>query len=153
MIRDDAFRYIDSGLDYVYLTNGYQVEDTPYGMVYKIEAIDQLHEAIADDILSSNRPIRGQELRYLRGMLGLSQEALGAILSKSRATIAKWEGKRTEQIDETADKLLRSFYDMQMNGSELAKQLLDLFKRVDEFENGYTDDVFESQDGNWKRAA
>lgn len=153
MSRDETLHYVQCGLDYVYLTNGFEVKETPYGCGYRIHAIDELHEAIALDITQSNRPIRGQELKFLRSMLGLSQEALGHIISKSRAAVARWEGKRADPIDPTADKLLRAFYLLKKEGCDQAFALIDLFSRIDDLEHGYGQECFVEKDGLWKRAA
>ena len=65
----DRYHYTQCGLDYVYLENGFRLEETPYGAGVSIEDADELHEAIALSIITSPHAIRGQELRFLRAML------------------------------------------------------------------------------------
>ena len=131
----ELHHYTDCGLDYIYLFNGYKVKKTPYGRGIAIENVDGLHEAIAVDIIKSPHAVRGQEVRFLRSMLDVSQAGLGDILGKSRATIARWEAGPNESIAGEADRLIRLFYALKMVGHEVADALLDLLAQIDELEH------------------
>ena len=50
--NDEPHHYVNSGLDYVYLANGFTVHDTPYGSGVAIENADGLHHAIAVAIIT-----------------------------------------------------------------------------------------------------
>ena len=115
--------YTECGLDDVYLVNGFAVHETPYGRGVAVTDADALHEAIARAIVASTRPLRGQELRFLRAMLGLSQAALGARLGTSRATVARWEGRPREPLPGTADRALRLYYAISTGDRALPRAL------------------------------
>jgi hypothetical protein len=71
---NERYRYTGCGLDYVYLLDGYTVLETEHGRDVPIKDARQLHDRIALDIIGGPHPLRGQEVRFLRGMLKLSQE-------------------------------------------------------------------------------
>ncbi len=139
--------YTDCGLDYVHLENGYNVHETPYGQGVAIENADELHRAIARWVVSQPHTLRGQELRFLRSVLKLSQSGIGEILGVSRATIARWEGSLDHSIGGSADRALRFFYALKEEGHELAISVCELLSEIDELE--YQLSVFEDTDAGW----
>jgi len=72
-----AYHYVQCGLDNVWLENGFQTIDTPYGKQVKIDQADQLDAAIAEYLTRKPEPLTGAELRFLRLQLDLSQKRLG----------------------------------------------------------------------------
>lgn len=146
-----AYHYTECGLDYVHLLNGFTVEDTPYGQGVAIDNADQLHAAIAHAVVTAPQALRGQELRFLRAMLDLSQEALGEMLGKSRASIARWEGALNDAIPGEADRLLRLFYALKTEGDDSARDILDLLSRIGEQQDRTAS--FRETKGGWKAAA
>ena len=147
----EPFHYTDCGLDYVYLVNGFEVHETPYGRGVAIENADDLHRAIAIDVVSSPQALRGQEVRFLRSLLEVSQAGLGDILGCSRATVARWEGARDTVIQGSPDRTLRMFVAMKQSGHELAERIADLLTEIDELEHQLT--LFEETDQGWQRKA
>ena len=144
----DHFHYTECGLDYVYLVNGYEVHDTPYGRAVSIDDADGLHRAIAEYIVTSPHGMRGQELRFLRSMLDVSQAALGEIVGVSRATIARWEGAPDAPISGSADRALRLAYALQLeNRRDLALQVARLLREIDDLEPQGA--LFEDREGAW----
>jgi transcriptional regulator with XRE-family HTH domain len=113
-MNDSAFHYTDSGLDYVYLTDGYKTRETKRGTSVAIDRIDELHDSIAKFIVTMPYPLRGQEVRFLRSMLGYSQEELGRKLGVRRNAIAVYERDRMKDIPAQSDHLLRMFYAMEI---------------------------------------
>jgi putative transcriptional regulator len=85
----EEYHHTGCGLDYVYLLNGYTVHETAYGKGVSIKDARQLHEHIALDIISAPHPLRGQEVRFLPGMLKLSQEGLARVLRQRRGSGAR----------------------------------------------------------------
>ena len=52
--------YTASGLDYVYLVNGFSIENDPdYGRIVTIDSADDLHKAIGLHIITQERPLAG----------------------------------------------------------------------------------------------
>jgi len=113
-MSDSAYHYEDCGLDYVFLTDGYKIRETSRGVSVAIERIDELHVGIARLIVTRPHPLRGQEVRFLRSMLGYSQEELGRKLGVRRNAIAVYERDRLKAIPAQSDHLLRMFYAMEM---------------------------------------
>ena len=106
---NEPYHYTECGLDYVYLANGFKVHETPYGEGISIESADELHQAIAQAIILAPHALRGQEIRFLRSLLEISQAALGDLCGVSRATVARWEGAPEKPIDPAADRFFRFF--------------------------------------------
>src|SRR5262245_42274265 len=104
------YRYLGAGLSNVYLKNGYKIVETPFGQGVKIHDIDGLHDALAEAIVHSSDPLTGQEFRFLRNQLELSQAALGELLGASEQSIARWEKGRGKKIDAPAERLFRVLY-------------------------------------------
>jgi DNA-binding XRE family transcriptional regulator len=87
--------YTASGLDYVYLLNGFKIEDDPdYGAITTIEDVDDLHRAIAFYILTQSRGLAGPEVRFLRKMMGYKQKDMANDLGVSEQTVANYEKGR-----------------------------------------------------------
>lgn len=60
---NEYFNYTTSGLDYVYLANGYRLSDGEYGPGFAIDDLDGLHDEIARHVVASPARLRGQEVR------------------------------------------------------------------------------------------
>lgn len=123
------YHYTDSGLDNVYLINGYSEHETPYGRAVSIENLDGLHEAIAGGLLKATKPLNGAELRFLRHELDLSQKRLAQFLGMSEQSVARWEKKRSHPIEPMADRIVRLIYAECKQG---ASEVLDLVKHLAE---------------------
>lgn len=106
----NAFHYTQCGLDYVYLMDGVEWEENEYGKFFSISEVEKLHDFIAHEIITSSRPIRGQEMLFLRKQLMLSQNCLANLMGITRVTIAKAEAKRIENVSPMMDRLLRIIF-------------------------------------------
>lgn len=104
------YRYLGAGLSNVYLKNGFKIVETPFGQGVKIHDIDGLHDALAEAIVHSPEPLSGQEFRFLRNQLELSQAALADLLGTSDQSVARWEKSRNKKIDAPAERLFRVLY-------------------------------------------
>src|SRR6266404_24208 len=119
----EGYHYKACGLDYVYLQNGYTIHDHPkHGRGVSIKDARGLHNAIARLIVSSPAPLRGQEVRFLRAQLKLSQEGLARVLQQERGSVARWEGAPDKPIIGSADSALRLFYALRAGGHDLANK-------------------------------
>lgn len=133
---DQMHHYTDVGLDYIWLRNGFEYRDTPRGRMVRIHDRDGLHAAIAKWIVSNPARLRGQEVRFLRSMLGLSQDGLGRLVRQSRPTIARWEGMPNKPIPTGSDDWLRVVYVKRVEGDAAVCRLVDLLTDLDELQNG-----------------
>jgi putative transcriptional regulator len=58
------YHYTDSGLDNIYLVNGFNKSETAYGEAVAIDDIDGLHNAIGRWLINDATPITGAKLRF-----------------------------------------------------------------------------------------
>lgn len=133
---ENLYHFEGCGLDYVWLYNGFEYRDTQRGRVVRIRNLDGLHAAIARWVVNNPNKLRGQEVRFLRSMLGVSQEGLGKLLGQSRASVARWEGNRNKAIPPGSDHWLRVVYTKKAEGDTAVCQLVDLLTKLDEIKHG-----------------
>jgi len=148
---NEQYHYRHSSLDYVYLVNGFTWHETEYGPGIAIDDLDHLHEAIARHVVTSPSRLRGQEVRFLRSMLNVSQAGLARVLGTKRVTVTRWESKLHTPIPGTADRALRLFFALKEAGNSAALDLVDLLAEIDEAEYGHA--VFEKTSNGWRVAA
>lgn len=145
------FHYTQCGLDDVYLEGGVQVEETPYGEAFSVEHANELHEAIAKSIINDARPLRGQEARFLRVMLHLSQEAMARALGVDRATIIRWERAREKALSTMQDTAVRTTYASRAATDEFMVSVIKELQDADEKAHGDAyRQVFESSNHGWR---
>ena len=144
--------YTNCGLDYVWLSNGFAYVETPQGRGVRIHDLDGLLRAIAERVIRAPDRLRGQEVRFLRSMLDVSQDGLARVLGQARPGVARWEGQRDKPIPGASDRALRLFYAAQASGGDAVKRLSDLLKELDETRDGDREECFTDDDG-WRAAA
>jgi putative transcriptional regulator len=92
-VSSKPFHYTACGLDYVYLLNGVVREDDPdYGEMITIKAQDGLHRAIGLHIAQKSR-MTNKEFKFLRKLMGCTQDELAWDLQVNVQTIANYEKK------------------------------------------------------------
>lgn len=99
------YHYTESGLDNVWLENGYKEKKTPYGMAVAIDDADGLHEVLALEIANKQGRMTGKELRFLRVLLILSQQGIAKMVGTTDQSMSLWERKGNVPI--SADALVR----------------------------------------------
>ena len=125
------YHYEGSGLPYVYLKNGYELVESPYGQGVTIHDIDGLHDALGNAIVSSPVQLTGQEFRFLRVELNLSQAGLAAALGCNEQSVARWEKSKSRQVNAPAERILRMLYREAKHGE---KKLAPLLKSLQDLE-------------------
>lgn len=120
------YHYRESGLQNVWLRNGYRIVGTPYGEAIEIEKVEQLHRAIARAVQARPR-LSGKEFRFLRCEMDLSQEALAQMIGNSAQSVALWEKGRG--APKWADRLMRALYCEHVEGNANLKEI---FARAEE---------------------
>ncbi len=143
--------YDGCGLDWVFLASGFAIHETPYGRGVAIQDANSLHELVLREIIMSPHPIRGQELRFIRSMLGLSQEDMGKITGIPSPQITRMEANRRKPIMPSADRVIRMFFVLQQRDRALEDRILELLDQFDEQEHERT--TFAPSDYGWMRAA
>jgi DNA-binding transcriptional regulator YiaG len=105
----EPYRYLESGLDNVFLLNGFAIEKTTYGPVVTIDELNDLHCAIGLYIVHKPGPMTGAEFRFLRKQMELTQSQLAAIMNTTDQTIANYEKGKTADFG-PADPFIRLTY-------------------------------------------
>jgi len=131
------YHYTMCGLDNVYLENGYTIKKTPYGDGISVHDMEGLHEAIAYNLITYQRKLKGDEIRYLRKELDLSQKGLSVLLDVSENTIRGWEKSRSE-ISGSANTLIRMIYLEKMGKNETVLNLIEMINKLDDELNNIT---------------
>jgi putative transcriptional regulator len=103
------YHYTECGLDYVYLDNGFEIVETPYGRHVSIMEPSRLHREIGKLVVSHERPLTAQEVRFLRIEMDLSVDALARRLELSAQALERVE-RGEEPCPPEADRSLRRMY-------------------------------------------
>lgn len=124
------YHYKSCGLDGIYLKNGYSKAVVDGKNSVSITALDSLHEAISINLCDLPRKLVGNEIRFLRIEMDMSQKALGILLEKTDQAIAKWE-KGESEISRGDDVSLRGLYLESVNKDSKLGELLRRFNELD----------------------
>ena len=124
------YHYTDGGLRNVWLVNGYEVRQTPFGEGVVIHDLDGLTRAICLALAEKPASLTGVELRYIRSAgMGLSQPALGKLMGIDGQSIARWE--KSGKVPRWADKLVRLLYAAHAQGNEPICRVMERIKTVE----------------------
>lgn len=143
--------YTDCGLRNVYLKNGYQAIDTPYGKGVVIEDMDGLFRAIGLSLVNHKPRLSGAEVRYLRIGMNLSQHDLARILGVAETSLRGWENHRTK-ITKPAERLLRALYREHVAGDGSIREMVEALNHINQkaFEGKLE---LETTDTGWREVA
>ena len=101
-----AYRYTECGLDNVVIQSARMIVDDDGEEVVCIPNITGLHKMIAEMILTRKSSMTGQELRFLRTEMGMTQAELAQLVHREPLSISRWErGEIT--LDSNAEALIR----------------------------------------------
>lgn len=129
-----SYHYVDSGLDNVYLENGYTVHTTPYGEGVSIHDTGGLHRMLGDLLVDLPRPLSGAELRFLRVQMDMTQRALASVMGEEEQTLRRWEKARSKPIRGAADRLIRVLYNEYVGGDGTVRQMVERLAELDQVE-------------------
>lgn len=119
-----TYQYKESGLDNVYLVSGYEYsEGQGENRAVIIHDIDGLHEAIGRFLINERKSLSGNEIRFLRHELGLSQNALARLFDVTEQTVRRWEQDKLP-FPRAEDAALRTVYAEKIGGNEKITQML-----------------------------
>ena len=97
--------YTESGLDNVWLKNGYQYDNNNLYLEDKWN----LHYTIASELINKQGKLLPHEFKYFRNELEATQATLANALGVCESTIRNWETGRCE-ISPIADRMIRLTY-------------------------------------------
>jgi len=111
----NKYHYTECGLDNVYLINGVEITKTKDGSEeIFIHDIHGLHKAIGKTLVFKRGLLAGNEIKFIRTTLDLSQTKLGRLLGLDYQSILGWEKNKTP-ISKTADHFLRIIFFSYLN--------------------------------------
>ncbi len=124
------YHYTGSGLSNIWLSNGYSEHETPYGPAVSITDVEGLHKAIGLEIVYQPlKRLAGEEVRFLRLEMDLSQRALATMLSLREITVRKWEQNGCPKGP--AQILLRALYLLHISGNAQLKEIMERLRTLD----------------------
>lgn len=144
--EDGLLHYKNSGLDYIYLINGFEVHKTSYGSGYSIQDAENLHEMIALEIVTSPQQIRGQELRFLRSILELTQTELAKLIGIKRVRLAQLESQKDRPIGQQNDRSMRYLVAACKSGKKAVIEAVEAVKKQSAEMDNEINLVFEIND-------
>ncbi len=100
------YHYTECGLQNVYINGLEPVVDIEEDEVFTIPFINALHAEISNGIIHHGNGISGDELRFLRTEMGLTQAELSSIIHKDKQTIGRWERGEVE-LDSASETIVR----------------------------------------------
>lgn len=102
------YHYRGAGLDNVYLKNGFREIEYGNEKAVSVENIEGLHRAIAAKLIHKPAALTGQEFRFLRIEMNLSQHRLGELLGAGEQSVRQWEHDKTKSVNGSAERLVRA---------------------------------------------
>ncbi|MEB3754894.1 helix-turn-helix domain-containing protein [Acinetobacter sp. MD2(2019)] len=119
------YHYEECGLSNVWLIDGFEIEhDEAYGELVSIASVNELHKTIGLYLINEKPELNGEEIRFLRKELNLSQKNLAGILQVDESTVRNWESDRGK-ITKSAELLLRALYKEQAHGGGALMEMIE----------------------------
>lgn len=148
----EFYHYTECGLSNVNLVNGYNIIKTERGDAVSINDIDGLHKAIGMFLVFSKKDFTGEEIRFLRHEMLMSQNTLANLLGVKEQTIRRWENGKID-IPKPSESLLRLLYREKITNQH--NKVLTILKEIANLEDQISDKemFFEDTLKGWKASA
>lgn len=123
------YHYKECGLDNVWLENGFVAKSTAYGKAVAIDDAVGLNKVLALDLTKKKGRVTGKELRFMRVVLGMSQEGLGKCVGASEQSVSLWE--RTGKVPQSTDSIVRMLVSEKLNGNSKVSDVIERINTVE----------------------
>lgn len=143
-----TYHYTESGLQNVWLNNGFKTRKTPDGDAVAISDADGLHQAIGRHIASKGY-MTGKEFRFLRKELDLSQNRFANWIGLTEDMVSKWE--RLGRVPKAACRFMQAIYLEKIDGNVKITEMVERLANLDREEESRL--VFEDTNEGWREAA
>jgi putative transcriptional regulator len=147
--QGDVLQYTACGLDDIFLLGGFTRHETRYGRGVSIENVEGLHRAIAMSLVDSERTLTGEEARFLRKEIKLTQAELAKFMKLNEQSVARWEKGETA-IAGSTEILLRGLYREHIGETLSLKKLA---QKVEASIQSTHRQAFEPHPGGWHAQA
>lgn len=152
-MKNDKYHYSECGLGNVYLVNGYNIIETERGKAVSINDVDGLHKAIGKFLVFSKKDLSGDEIRFLRHEMLMSQDLLAKLLGVSEQSIRRWENGKCN-IPKPSESLLRMLYQEKISNqhgkvSTILKKIANLEDEINDKQMLFKDTL----SGGWQASA
>lgn len=150
-MKPHFYHYTESGLDNIWLVNGFEHVSLPSGEHVRIQDIEGLHKAIGTTLAQEKKDLTGREIRFLRQELLLSQALLAKLLEVSEQTVHRWETGKAA-IPKPAESLIRYLYQerfKESNGTTL-RATLDKLADLEDAVGGTRLEISKSKHKPWQ---
>lgn len=127
------YHYTESGMDNVWLENGYTSKKTAYGNAVSVVDADGLHKLLAIRLTEKKGRITGKEFRFLRTMACLSQKSLAQKVGVSEQALSLWE--RTGKVPVSGDAVIRMLTIESLAGDGKMSKVIERINTVDRLVN------------------
>lgn len=142
------YHYTESGLQNVYLSNGYKKKKVAGGVAVSISDLEGLHQSIGSHIASRGH-MTGAEFRFLRKEIDWSQARFASTLGTSVEAVSLWE--RRGRIPKMACRMMQLLYLETVNGNVKIKELVERLADLDRQQQDKM--IFEDTSKGWREAA
>ena len=99
-------RYVECGLSNVVIHGIRVVVDDEGDEVITIPAINELHRVIAGGIVQHEHGMSGDELRFLRTEMGMTQAELARLVHRDKQSVGRWE-RGEKELDSASETVIR----------------------------------------------
>lgn len=123
------YHYKECGLNNVWLENGFVEKATAYGKAVAIDDAIELHKLLTLDLTMKKGRITGKELRFMRVVLGMSQEGLGKCVGATEQSVSLWE--RTGKVPQSTDSIVRMIASEKLNGNSKVSDVIERINTVE----------------------
>lgn len=147
--KTKMYHYTESGLNSIWLINGYKIHTTALGKGVAIDDVVGLHRCVALHIINNKSHMSGAEFRFLRKELDMSQAILASAIGKDAQSVARWE--KHGRIPKMADRFLRVLFQAYTDGHEEIKPLIERLNELDQ--QRYERMQFKKSGNDWKLLA
>jgi len=143
------YQYTESGLDDIYLSNGFTTISTQYGEATSVSEQATLHKAIGCHLVNHVSVLTPKHVRYLRKEMLLSQKQLAELIGVGDTSIRNWESTDRQDIPLSCQRVLKSLYMEFINEDSGIKKIMERTQEYSRKNNSSTELSLGYKDSLW----
>jgi putative transcriptional regulator len=128
-VNKKHYHYTECGLANIFLVNGFEITKTSDDEELFIHDIHGLHKAISKTLIFKKGLLEGNEIKFIRGILDLSQNKLAALIGCRYQQILLWE-KNKNKLSKSADRLLKIYLYTYLHKEVDNSEVFDLINEI-----------------------